>query len=85
MGRNASNGPTFTAAPYKKPKPITDAQRAIYYRQKDIENAETIEACAKLRELNKLFRTDPRAFVEKLSGKQLPEPAQSVPSISRRP
>jgi hypothetical protein len=71
MGRNPNNGPSLSAAPPKKAKPMTEAELETYYARRATEQKEVEASCAKTRKFNQLMQTDRRAAFEMI-GLSLP-------------
>jgi hypothetical protein len=59
--RHPNNGPTFSRAPYQKPRPMTDEELAALQGRRVSELAQKMRDAAKEREFRHLLRTDPRA------------------------
>ncbi|MFZ1961895.1 MAG: hypothetical protein WAU78_00230 [Roseiarcus sp.] len=66
MSKHPQNGPTFSKAPPKKHKPLTDQELAERQGRKDATVAETIRVAAKTRKFNQLLRKDPMAALAEL-------------------
>lgn len=58
MARGPSNGPTFTKAPPKKRKPMSDTELAEFHSRKDAAHAETVRKAAKSRQILKTLHRD---------------------------
>lgn len=65
MTKHPNNGPTFSKAPPKRRKPLTDNELAERQRRQDAELQQTKRECAKTREFNQLLHKDPRAALRK--------------------
>lgn len=66
MTKHPNNGPTFTKAPAKRRKPLTDSELAEIQRRRDAELEQTKRDCARTREFNQLLHKDLRAALRKL-------------------
>jgi hypothetical protein len=78
--RHPNNGPTFSRAPYKKPRPMTDEELATLQGRRESELAQKIRNAAKARKFNHLFRADPLAAL----GLRASPPARPSEPIKRR-
>jgi hypothetical protein len=66
MGRRSQNGPTFTKAPPKHPRRLTNEERAARLARQAAELEETKRLAAKSRRFHKLLHTDTRAALQEL-------------------
>jgi hypothetical protein len=66
VSRRPQNGPTFSKAPPKKQKPMTDRERADRQARNEAALDETKRIAAKSRRLHQLLHRDPSGFVKEL-------------------
>ena len=66
MARHPQNGPTFSKAPQKKRRPLTDAELAAWQARRKVVKAETGQAAAKTRTFNQAVHKDPKAALQLL-------------------
>ena len=66
MTKHPNNGPTFSKAPRKRRKPLTDDELAERQCRQDAELEQTKRECAKAIEFDQLWRKNPRAALQKL-------------------
>ena len=63
MSKRPQNGPTFSKAPAKKRKPMTDDELAESQRRKDAAHAEMVQRAEHSRNFRKRLREDTVGFI----------------------
>jgi hypothetical protein len=84
MARRAQNGPTFSKAPPKKRRPLTDAELAQLQARKDVELQEQKEKAAESRRFFQLWSKDPLLALGLRSFTVIPPKPESELKIKRR-
>jgi hypothetical protein len=66
VSRHPQNGLTFSKAPLKKRRQMTEAERVTQQARNDAEMEETKRTAARSREFHQLIRKDPRRALQEL-------------------